>query len=483
MCHWYLIFIPSLMSQITHHPLHSLSHQTHVFICSCTASVRVHCLMSCYYANTKHTFNPLLLDGTQIYELMTFGVNYKRFARYDAMNLLSHVCHEAPTEDIHIDIARLYLAQHEDSFCFETFCLPFYYAVRTSSITMISLLMSYGANIETLFETDDWCNVLQCIIQSPQPCMNKIEFVLKALRQKYGRDKDKISWFLNYKNGANYETPLLTLYRTNDYEMMEKEFDRLDAMQYLISNGADMDIMDGNKYNVLHYAIQNREWRVCRMLVRQGADICTMNGEGQIPLAMACMAGCDELDIIKSLVDDAMINTEDKFRRTAVHYAACYARFDVLKYLMDRNGDCSVRDVDGLTPLHFAMREKDENALEMDIAILLVASGKSDVNSIDSVSKCCILHDAAKNQSIDIVEYLIGAGADIDRVDGAGYRVDLYSFDRDNAAKYKRYWEDMYCANVDEDMSLSNIDHLQAFQIIISDESTDWQVTNDVVNR
>eukprot|EP01084_Bolivina_argentea_P199087 340725_1 len=138
---------------------------------------------------------------TQIYELMKFGVNYQRFARYDAMNLLSHVCHEAPTEDIHIDIARLYLAHDEDSFCFETFCLPFYYAVRTSSITMISLLMSYGANIETLFETDDWCNVLQCIIQSPQPCMNKIEFVLKALRQKYGRDKDKISWFLNYKNG------------------------------------------------------------------------------------------------------------------------------------------------------------------------------------------------------------------------------------------------------------------------------------------
>ena len=53
---------------------------------------------------------------------------------------------------------------------------------------------------------------------------------------------------------------------------------------------------------------------------------------------------CNKLDIIQLvLADNADINQRDKYGRTSLHYAACNATYDVIQFLIDRNGDCNIK--------------------------------------------------------------------------------------------------------------------------------------------
>ena len=126
--------------------------------------------------------------------------------------------------------------------------------------------------------------------------MNKMQFVIKTLQQKYYQqstinendqydDKVIISY---YQNGNNYDTALLMLYWTNDYEMMDRGFDRLETMEYLIWNGANQNILDKNKCNILHYAAEHNESRTIKMLVKNGVNVQITNRYNQLTLSILC---------------------------------------------------------------------------------------------------------------------------------------------------------------------------------------------------
>merc|ERR1712154_698848 len=151
--------------------------------------------------------------------------------------------------------------------------------------------------------------------------------------------------------------------------------------------------------------------------------------------------------------------------------------------------DCSIRDLEGLTPLHFAVKHS-ENSLQIDTAILLVVAGKSDLNS-KSCNKCSILHDAARHQTIDIIDYFIKAGANIHCYDVYGNTPKYYSLGRIDQQKIMEFWNNQYLNNdIHEEVSelsnieLSNINHLEAFRSIVYEEThNNRQPINEVINR
>eukprot|EP00486_Rosalina_sp_Unknown_P014303 CAMPEP_0201594432 /NCGR_PEP_ID=MMETSP0190_2-20130828/191753_1 /ASSEMBLY_ACC=CAM_ASM_000263 /TAXON_ID=37353 /ORGANISM="Rosalina sp." /LENGTH=219 /DNA_ID=CAMNT_0048054045 /DNA_START=222 /DNA_END=881 /DNA_ORIENTATION=+ len=201
-----------------------------------------------------------------------------------------------------------------------------------------------------------------------------------------------------------------------------------------------------------------------------------------------------------------------------MHYASCAGIYEVIQFLMDRSGDCTVKDHDGLTPLHYAVRYHVENEQNLpptqveedsfiDIVMLLIMMGKSDINSVDE-NKCSVLHDAAKYQSIEIIDYLIKIGANIYALDKNGHSPKYYSLKRNDEKELMEYWKEIYLnsdvyheimmkhnykgfgqPHYDEngecqyeyayqdddeeqeyDGSLSNINQLEAFKSIVTDE-------------
>eukprot|EP00485_Elphidium_margaritaceum_P016722 CAMPEP_0202734370 /NCGR_PEP_ID=MMETSP1385-20130828/188647_1 /ASSEMBLY_ACC=CAM_ASM_000861 /TAXON_ID=933848 /ORGANISM="Elphidium margaritaceum" /LENGTH=392 /DNA_ID=CAMNT_0049400729 /DNA_START=611 /DNA_END=1789 /DNA_ORIENTATION=- len=392
----------------------------------------------------------------------------------------------------------------------------------------MTLLISHGADIEHLFDNANWCNALQVIIQSPNPSMNKIHFLIKRLQQRYQRNPreydDKIGAFLNYQNGDNYDTALSLLYWTNDYEMMRRGFDRLEALEYLIWNGANCNIADANKCNILHYAVEHNERRVIRMLIKNGADISIANGHQLLPLSIACRARCDNLDSLQCLLygnsscsiqsaasscatlkdrfasyecSTDILNHRDAYGRTALHYASVACPHNVVHFLIEKNADCSIVDNDGLSALHYAIRYNME--LPLDTVVLFVAHGQSAVDSADH-KHCSVLHDAAKHQTIEIVDYLIQMGADVYATDCYGETAQHLSLQREDAAEFAQYWHALgscdghqgyeeivvsadrtkFACDDEEIPELEKIKSLEAFQNIIHGEILH---SNEVIHR
>jgi len=464
----------------------------------------------------------------EIYELMVLGANYKSIAKHNETNVLCQVCMENESELIHLKIADAYLSKHKHTFFGEEekFYLPFYYAIQLSTIRMMTLLISHGADIEHLFDNDNWCNSLQCVITSPRPSMNKIHFIIKRLQQRYQQNPleydNKIGSFLNYQNGSNYDTALSLLFQTCDYEMMHKGFDRLEAMEYLIWNGANPNILDKTKSNVLHYAIEQKQYRLIKMLLKNGANIDTLNGYQQSPLSIACRVSCNKQEIIQLLLnghrsldeaskhslknrvhgnppDVQLINKPDTHGRVVLHYAAGACSPDIVRYLITRNADCSIRDNDGLTPLHYAV--KFNMNLQLETVIELVMSGESEVNSADR-NQCSILHDAARHQSLQIIDYLVAVDANIHALDRHGHDAQFYSLGRDDEYKLRAYWKEVYMNNgdVDEEAAqkqtnerrtyqdeevseLEKMHSLEAFISIINDEVDTLSNVSEVISR
>jgi ankyrin repeat protein len=100
-----------------------------------------------------------------------------------------------------------------------------------------------------------------------------------------------------------------------------------------------------------------------------------------------------------------LLETRDKYGRTALHSAARYGAIEVCQYLIEQRADLNARDESGNTPLHLASIFRHD-----DVAILLTRS-KADINALNN--------DSASPLSVAIVygtpnttKFLLGQNAD-----------------------------------------------------------------------
>lgn len=187
------------------------------------------------------------------------------------------------------------------------------------------------------------------------------------------------------------------------------------------------------------------------------------NANGQSPLHKACGEGKHE--IAATLLEcGADVNARDDFGETPLHEAASYGHVETVKMLLRNGADVTARNADGKTPLyastalHPGQKEVQRLLLEtgadraMDIYEAVRIGELDKVKSLvdanpellDAVDAGCdnytpLLH-AAETHQMEVVEFLLSKGANINAADVFGHTPLLLAIEKDDEelAQYLR---------------------------------------------
>lgn len=190
--------------------------------------------------------------------------------------------------------------------------------------------------------------------------------------------------------------------------------------EWLIAEGADVNVKDKNGETPLNYTI-SKEYRrrMATMLMLNGAKL--PGGEDEIRDALKHIAPLhqaardDRLEAVEMFLKKfpEQVNVLDGSGRTPLYWAARAGHIDVCEVLLANGADVNATTSEGYTPLHGAVYYK-----EMETVERLLEKG-ADVN-IKSNEGETPLHWAVSGGKTKLIELLIAKGADLNAKDHDG---------------------------------------------------------------
>lgn len=209
------------------------------------------------------------------------------------------------------------------------------------------------------------------------------------------------------KNGANVNA------RANDNRtplMIASENNHLNAAIFLTDHGANVDLQDREGYTSLHYAAGNisDSCDVLDFLITNGADVNAFTNDKFTPLIIA--SNCNNLNVVNSLIQHgANIHLEDRYGQTALHYSITVVDHDsvtVLRSLIKNGADVNALTNDKCSPLMMSSFNGSVN-----VVTILVENGAN----MDTQNQAgdTALHYAvcATRNSSEVVHKLLSLGA------------------------------------------------------------------------
>lgn len=150
-------------------------------------------------------------------------------------------------------------------------------------------------------------------------------------------------------------------------------------------------------------------------LIAEGANIETTDQHGRTVLEVAVAFG--QTDVVKMLLTaGAKVNREAGNRKTPLHMAAAAGKSEIVKALLDAGARVDVADQDGNEPLHIAVVNPTNGEIVQD---LLHAGARVDATNHDGMQP---IHLAARSAGAGTVQALLASGAKSDAVDSYGLR-------------------------------------------------------------
>ncbi|MBW5397594.1 ankyrin repeat domain-containing protein, partial [Brachyspira pilosicoli] len=204
--------------------------------------------------------------------------------------------------------------------------------------------------------------------------------MIAALRNDYDMVKFLVEKGanINAKTHSEYsslETPLLL---SLDYEHIESRYDENSSVaEYLINNGADINVTNEDGETPLMYASKLHNIKVIELLIQKGADINAFNNYGNTAL----IYGVNNLETVKLLVENGADVNFYKGGSTALISACEYSHernIDVIKYLVSKKANINAQDNEGYTALNKTLDTSDEGSidiLDFEIAHFLIEQG------------------------------------------------------------------------------------------------------------
>lgn len=159
----------------------------------------------------------------------------------------------------------------------------------------------------------------------------------------------------------------------------------LEMVDLLLARGAPIDARDLNGATALYYAAERGHNSVVQRLIERGADVKLTGKSGVSPVAAAAYAGRDSI-VAMLLAHGADGRAPDDTGKPPVIYAAASGRLDIVKQLLGDGG----------------LNARYAN----DLTLLMWASGPDE--------------QVPEAQAIEVVSYLLDAGAHIDDRDDRG---------------------------------------------------------------
>lgn len=137
--------------------------------------------------------------------------------------------------------------------------------------------------------------------------------------------------------------------------------DSVAAVDFLLENGAEIEIRDGKGHTPLHSAAAWNGKNVAQLLIERGANINAQSESAQTPLHCAARSG--NLEIAQLLLDwGANINAWANCNQdTALHFAIEGNHLDMVRLLVERGADVNAKMPFSQTPLQRAktLRRKE----------------------------------------------------------------------------------------------------------------------------
>ena len=126
-----------------------------------------------------------------------------------------------------------------------------------------------------------------------------------------------------------------------NYQLIVASIDGdINAVKYLIEDGANVNWSDSYGYTPLIFASRERHLEIVKYLVEKGANVNHGNNQGTTPLIFASRDG--HFDIVKYLVEHgANVNQSDNNGYPPLSWASNHEYLDIIKYLVSHNADYS----------------------------------------------------------------------------------------------------------------------------------------------
>jgi len=125
---------------------------------------------------------------------------------------------------------------------------------------------------------------------------------------------------------------------------------RTEIVKLLISNGADVNAKDSTGYTPLMYAIWSEKTETAKLLINNGADVNAKDSTGYTPLMYAIWS--EKTEMAKLLISNgADVNAKDSTGYTPLLLASCSGNLDIANLLIDMGANINVRGNDKSSPL------------------------------------------------------------------------------------------------------------------------------------
>ncbi|XP_013857852.1 tankyrase-1 isoform X2 [Austrofundulus limnaeus] len=220
-----------------------------------------------------------------------------------------------------------------------------------------------------------------------------------------------------------------------DYRLLEAaKAGDLDTVKSLCTaQNVNCRDLEGRHSTPLHFAAGYNRVSVVEYLLHHGADVHAKDKGGLVPLHNACSYG--HYEVAELLVrHGASVNVADLWKFTPLHEAAAKGKYEICKLLLKHGADPTKKNRDGKTPLDL-VKDGDtdiQDLLRGDAALLDAAKkgclarvqklcSPDNINCRDTQGRNSTpLHLAAGYNNLEVAEYLLEHGADVNAQDKGG---------------------------------------------------------------
>ena len=150
----------------------------------------------------------------------------------------------------------------------------------------------------------------------------------------------------------------------------------LDAVQFLLDHGADVNARRDDLWTPLHLAVNTGELSVVRMLLEYQAEVNLRSDAGQTPLHVLSTREISQKDsgsdIAKLLLEHgANVNDQDRNDATPLHLASYNQKLKVVRVLLDHGANADAKNDQGKTPLQLALWRESHESQEDGVGVAL----------------------------------------------------------------------------------------------------------------
>ncbi|KAF6199146.1 hypothetical protein GE061_007171 [Apolygus lucorum] len=191
--------------------------------------------------------------------------------------------------------------------------------------------------------------------------------------------------------------------------------------------------LDGRHSTPLHFAAGYNRVAVVEYLLSHGADVHSKDKGGLVPLHNACSYG--HYEVTEMLVKHgANVNVADLWKFTPLHEAAAKGKYDIVRLLLLHGADPTKKNRDGAMAVEL-VKEGDQEVADLlrGNAALLDAAKRGNlarvqrlvtpenINCRDTQGRNSTpLHLAAGYNNVEVAEFLLENGADVNAQDKGG---------------------------------------------------------------